>query len=115
MRLRNSAAMVAAVCLLSSSAFAASIRDKTEQAKSQIPTCSHRIGTLAVHEPENKWWQGLGLESPEALLKLFVQRSGCFTLVDRGKGFEMAQQERAGGGRRVAGRIQRRRRPDQGG
>jgi hypothetical protein len=37
----------------------------------------------------------LGLESPEALLKLFVRQSGCFTLVDRGKGFEMAQQERA--------------------
>jgi len=29
------------------------------------------------------------------LLKLFVRQSGCFTLVDRGKGFEMAQQERA--------------------
>ncbi len=49
----------------------------------------------AVREPANKWWEGLGLESPEALLKIFVQRSGCFTLVDRGKGFEMAQQERA--------------------
>ena len=48
-----------------------------------------------MREPDNKWWQGLGLESPEALLKLFVQRSGCFTLVDRGKGFELAQQERA--------------------
>jgi len=42
-----------------------------------------------------KWWEGRGLESPEAMLKLFVQRSGCFTLVDRGKGFELAQQERA--------------------
>ncbi len=48
-----------------------------------------------MREPDNKWWEGLGLESPEALIKLFVQRSGCFTLVDRGKGFELAQQERA--------------------
>ena len=37
----------------------------------------------------------LGLESPEALLKVFVMKSGCFTLVDRGAGFAMAQQERA--------------------
>src|SRR3569623_1002075 len=105
MRLGKSVAMAAAVCIAASSltapTFAASIRDKTEKAKAEIPTCSHRIGTIAVREPDNKWWQGLGLESPEALIKLFVQRSGCFTLVDRGKGFEMAQQERAlaaGGG-----------------
>ena len=37
----------------------------------------------------------LGLELPEALLKVFVMKSGCFTLVDRGAGFAMAQQERA--------------------
>jgi curli biogenesis system outer membrane secretion channel CsgG len=74
---------------------AASIRDKTENAKAEIPTCTHRLGALAVREPDNKWWQGLGLESPEALIKIFVQRSGCFTLVDRGRGFELAQQERA--------------------
>ena len=95
MRLRNSVAMAAAVCLLSPSTFAASIRDKTEKAKAEIPTCNRNLGTIAVREPDNKWWQGLGLESPEALLKVFVQRSGCFTLLDRGKGFEMAQQERA--------------------
>jgi len=57
--------------------------------------CPRKIGTLAVREPQNNWWTALGLESPEALLKLFVRQSGCFTLVDRGKGFEMAQQERA--------------------
>jgi curli biogenesis system outer membrane secretion channel CsgG len=76
-------------------ASAASISDKTAQAQAQIPTCSHKIGALAIREPDTRWWDGLGLESPEALLKLFVRQSGCFTLVDRGKGFEMAQQERA--------------------
>jgi hypothetical protein len=74
---------------------AASIGEKTAQKQAEIPTCSHRIGALAVREPENHWWEGLGLESPEALLKVFVMKSGCFALVDRGKGFEMAQQERA--------------------
>ena len=61
----------------------------------EIPTCDKKIGTLAVTEPENKWWLGLNLESPEALLKVFVSQSKCFTLVDRGKGLAAAQQERA--------------------
>ncbi|HEX7799108.1 MAG TPA: J domain-containing protein [Asticcacaulis sp.] len=100
MRLGKSVAMTAALCLASAALVTpsyaqSSIRRKTEEKKAEIPTCSHRIGTLAIHEPDNRWWEGLGLESPEALLKIFVQRSGCFTLVDRGKGFEMAQQERA--------------------
>jgi hypothetical protein len=74
---------------------AASIGDKTAEKQAEIPNCSHKIGTLAVHEPQNNWWGALGLESPEALLKVFVMKSGCFTLVDRGAGFAMAQQERA--------------------
>src|SRR6201996_1771610 len=96
MRFATSAAIGAAIafaCVLP--AQAASIDDKTAQKQAEIPNCTHKIGTLAVHEPENRWWEGLGLESPEALLKVFVMKSRCFTLVDRGKGFEMAQQERA--------------------
>jgi curli biogenesis system outer membrane secretion channel CsgG len=60
-----------------------------------IPTCDAKIGTLAVTEPENKWWIALNLESPEALIKVFVSQSKCFTLLDRGKGLAAAQQERA--------------------
>ncbi|HEY2837425.1 MAG TPA: CsgG/HfaB family protein [Rhizomicrobium sp.] len=79
---------------------AASIDDKTAQKQAEIPNCTHKMGTLAIHEPQNNWWTPLGLESPEALLKVFVMKSGCFTLLDRGAGFAMAQQERAlaGGG-----------------
>jgi hypothetical protein len=91
----TAALSVASVLLAAAPAEAASIREKTAQRQAEIPTCSHRIGALAVREPQNHWWEGLGLESPEALLKVFVMKSGCFTLVDRGKGFEMAQQERA--------------------
>ncbi len=61
----------------------------------QIPVCDTKIGTLAVTEPENKWWQAYNLESPEALIKVFVSESKCFTLLDRGKGLAAAQQERA--------------------
>ena len=81
-------------------AAAESINSKTERKEAEIPSCTHKLGTLAVHEPQNNWWGPLGLESPEALLKVFVMKSGCFTLLDRGAGFAMAQQERAlaGGG-----------------
>jgi curli biogenesis system outer membrane secretion channel CsgG len=96
MRFGISAAVGAAFALASSlPAQAASIGEKTAEKQAEIPNCSHKIGTLAVHEPQNRWWEGLGLESPEALLKVFVMKSGCFTLVDRGAGFAMAQQERA--------------------
>jgi hypothetical protein len=96
MRFGTSAAIGAVIAFACAvPAQAASIGDKTAEKQAEIPNCSHKIGTLAVREPQNRWWEGLGLESPEALLKVFVMKSGCFTLVDRGKGFEMAQQERA--------------------
>jgi curli biogenesis system outer membrane secretion channel CsgG len=66
----------------------------------EIPTCDKKIGTLAVTEPENKWWLQYQLESPEALIKVYVSQSKCFSLVDRGKGLAAAEKERAlaGGG-----------------
>jgi curli biogenesis system outer membrane secretion channel CsgG len=60
----------------------------------EIPKCDKKIGTLAVKEPERTWWVDLQLESPEALIKIFVNESKCFTLVDRGKGLAAAQAER---------------------
>ncbi|MBU6298499.1 MAG: peptidoglycan-binding protein [Alphaproteobacteria bacterium] len=91
--LRVGAAFVLATTV-AAPAWADSIYSKTQQKEAQIPTCSHRIGTAAIYEPQNNWWSALGLESPEALIKVFVMRSGCFTLLDRGKGFAVAQQER---------------------
>jgi len=61
----------------------------------QIPTCDKKIGTLAVTEPENKWWLQYNLDSPEALIKVFVSQSKCFTLLDRGKGLAAAEKERS--------------------
>jgi curli biogenesis system outer membrane secretion channel CsgG len=75
--------------------FAASVDEKSAQKQAEIPTCGRKLGAMAIHAPQNNWWTPLGLESPEALLKVFVMKSGCFTLVDRGAGFAMAQQERA--------------------
>jgi curli biogenesis system outer membrane secretion channel CsgG len=66
-------------------------------AQPQIPRCSHTIGTLAVHEPQsgNAWWTSMNLESPAALIKVYVSESGCFRLVDRGAGLQAAEAERA--------------------
>lgn len=95
--LRAATCVAAATFVLAcfAAAQAESIENKTQDAEAQIPSCSHRLGTAAIYEPENHWWEGLGLESPEALIKIIVQRSGCFTLLDRGKGFSVAERERA--------------------
>jgi hypothetical protein len=61
----------------------------------EIPTCDKKIGSLAVTEPENHWWLQYNLESPEALIKVFVSKSKCFTLLDRNKGLAAAETERA--------------------
>src|SRR5438105_15489246 len=74
---------------------AARASDKEKDESAAMPTCDKKIGTLAVNEPENQWWTALGLESPQALLKVYVQNSHCFTLVDRGKGLAMAEKERS--------------------
>jgi len=96
MRLLKFAAATAVVSLaICTAASAESIREKTARKEADIPTCGRNLGTIAIREPEHNWWGDLNLASPEVLLKVFVRKSGCFTLVDRGKGFEMAQQERA--------------------
>ncbi|HWA04008.1 MAG TPA: CsgG/HfaB family protein [Rhizomicrobium sp.] len=98
MRVSGSLGLVAAFALLAgtvSPVSAESIRAKTERKAADIPSCGRNLGTIAIREPEHNWWTDLHLSSPEVLLKVFVRKSGCFTLVDRGKGFEMAQQERA--------------------
>jgi Curli production assembly/transport component CsgG len=67
----------------------------TDASDPQIPTCDKKIGSLSVAEPQNRWWVAYNLESPEALIKVFVSKSKCFTLLDRGKGLGAAEAERA--------------------
>ncbi len=84
-----------AVCLTSTSALAPLFARAADAPPPQIPTCEKKIGTLAVTEPQNAWWTAYNLESPAALIKVYVSESKCFTLVDRGKGLQAAQAERA--------------------
>jgi hypothetical protein len=90
------AAAGAALAFTSHAAMAQSSGRKAQVRESQdIPVCTRRLGTIAVVEPDQNWWSGLGLQSPEAIIKLFVMRSGCFGLVDRGKGLQSRNIERA--------------------
>jgi len=61
----------------------------------QMPHCERPLGTIAMVPPEKEWWRELNLGSPEAILKVFVQESGCFTLVNRGRAMQSRAMERA--------------------
>jgi hypothetical protein len=95
-RLGISTLLVAAIGVAAiSPAQAQTEGQKNEQREERIPRCSHRLGTVAVVEPERNWWSEYHLGSPEALIKIFVMRSGCFGLVERGKGMAAIERERA--------------------
>lgn len=72
-----------------------SARQQQERGTAEIPRCGRHLGTVAIVEPDNQWWRELSLGSPEAIIRIFVQRSGCFTLVNRGRAMENRSMERA--------------------
>lgn len=79
---------------------------ESQRAKKEavLPRCSEPVGSVAIVPPEKNWWSQVQLQSPEALIKMFVARSGCFTIVDRGRGAAIAERERALAG---SGNLQR--------
>jgi curli biogenesis system outer membrane secretion channel CsgG len=89
---------VAAMAVASGAASAqsqSSARKAQTKSMQEIPVCQKRLGTVSIVEPDTNWWQQLGLGSPEAIIKLFVMKSGCFGLVDRGTGLASRNIERA--------------------
>jgi len=91
-------AAVTVVALVTTSAVAAdpsSGRKAQERGQQDIPHCTRNLGTVAIVEPENQWWRQLNLGSPEAVLRVFIQQSGCFTLVNRGRAMANRNMERA--------------------
>ncbi len=73
-----------------------SAQDQRKQKMAEIPTCAKPLGTISVLEPEDTvdWWSGQQLPAPSKLIKVFVNKSRCFTLVDRGAGLDAAKRER---------------------
>lgn len=68
-------------------------REEAGREEPQIPVCSRKFGTLSVSEPETKWWQSYDLGSPEAVLRIYVDKSGCFTIVEGDPGEDDTRRE----------------------
>ena len=64
----------------------------------KVEKCDAPKGTLAVVEPQDAVLQALsriGLQSPTGMIRLIVQQSNCFQIVERGAAFQNLMQERA--------------------
>ncbi|MFL6751815.1 MAG: CsgG/HfaB family protein [Sphingomicrobium sp.] len=94
-------ALIAAAAALVGTSTSATAADQSSgrkdqvQGMAQIPVCARRLGTIAIVEPDTQWWREYNLGSPEAILKIFIQRSGCFGLVNRGGAMRSRAMERA--------------------
>jgi curli biogenesis system outer membrane secretion channel CsgG len=64
---------------------------------SKVERCSHKFGTITVVDPRTGLGQlqNYGLGSPTALIRMMIQQSGCFDVVERGVAMANMQQERA--------------------
>lgn len=70
-----------------------------EKAVTDVPRCVRKLGTISVMDGDDPYgWTQFQLAPPQKLLKVLIQRSGCFNLVDRGSGLSAAQRERDIGG-----------------
>jgi curli biogenesis system outer membrane secretion channel CsgG len=100
MKFRIILSAASAICLLAGASMADARGESSGQkaqrkGEAQIPHCTHKLGTVAIVEPDDKWWRQLNLGSPEAIIKVFVQESGCFSLVNRGRSLQSRAMERA--------------------
>src|SRR5262249_1467051 len=66
----------------------------------QVPRCAHNLGSISIRNGDSAGWTQYQLNPPAALLRVVIQQSACFTVVERGAGLDAAMQERnlAGGG-----------------
>ena len=60
----------------------------------QVPRCSVNLGTISIQNGDSAGWTGYRLQPPAALLRVVVQQSACFTIVERGAGLDAAMRER---------------------
>ncbi|OGB30943.1 MAG: hypothetical protein A3F78_10055 [Burkholderiales bacterium RIFCSPLOWO2_12_FULL_61_40] len=73
------------------------ITSSTAFAQSNVEKCTAKLGTLSVIEAPGGYGylSSYGLGSPAAVLRLMIQQSDCFDVVERGAAFSSLQQERA--------------------
>jgi curli biogenesis system outer membrane secretion channel CsgG len=67
-------------------------------AQNQLEHCNETLGTLAVIEDRNASWyhhmQQYKVQSTVPLLRMLVQKSNCFVVVERGQAMNSMRQER---------------------
>ncbi|MES2016453.1 MAG: CsgG/HfaB family protein [Pseudomonadota bacterium] len=69
-----------------------------EDVSSNVEKCERPLGTIAVSENQGAsqhQLQSYGLGSPVSLLRIMIQQSNCFTVVERGVAMQNLQEERA--------------------
>jgi hypothetical protein len=69
----------------------------TAQEDDKLEKCDKPLGALAVVEPQNEViiaLQRFSLQSPTSLIRMMVQQSNCFVVVERGAGMRNLMQER---------------------
>ena len=75
----------------------------SQGASSELEHCDKPMGAIAVVEPQDYVMAALSryqLQSPVSLIRMMIQQSNCFIVVERGQGMQNMMQERAlaGGG-----------------
>lgn len=67
------------------------------QKKDAIEKCEAPLGSISINEPEASMVRALSrynLGSPAAVLRILIQESNCFLVVERGSGLRQMRQER---------------------
>ncbi len=72
----------------------------SQGASDKLETCAEPLGTIAVHEDQShSWWHNYyrtypSLGSTVPVLRLMIQQSNCFVVVERGKAMSNVMEER---------------------
>lgn len=103
MKLSRAVAAAATLAIFGAAvpAFAKEVENvKGSSKNAEIPVCSKVLGTVAIVDGDGRGWEAYQVGAPSTLLKVFVNRSGCFKIVNRGAGMSAIQAEKsmAGGG-----------------
>ena len=98
-RLYSRLALVSAAALVAMTGGAAAQKRVDNERGStknvELPKCEKSLGSIAIVDGDGQGWTYYSLGAPSVLLKAFVQKSGCFKLVDRGAGLSALERERA--------------------
>lgn len=65
---------------------------------SGLEHCAQPMASMAVVEPQSEYMVGLSrynLQSPVGMIRMMIQQSNCFIVVERGQGLRNMEQERA--------------------